>query len=1189
MKDASKTKAKLINELEELRQRVAEPAILDAEVTGVEKRLAKISDCFLNFGTDPLENINCLTALCGELLGATCALYNRLDSDLLYSWGKWKVPPDYNPVDKPDGHICYDVIKQAQDQVIVVSNLPGTPYAQTDPNVIAYELQTYVGRAVKFGDACVGSLCVVYQDDFVPSDIDKTLMEIIASAIGVEEKRKQAEEALQESEEKFRTAFNNAAIGMSLVANDGYFLKVNRTLSEILGYSEEEFFNKTWMEITSQDDLEGCLAWLQKVKKGTYGTYEKRFIHKQGHPVWLTVSTSMVPDSEGQPLYYISLFQDVSKRKHAEDKVQESEERFQKAFHRNPSPMTISSTDGCFIDVNEAFALQFGYSREELIGQHGSKLGIFFDQAKRKEKFERLVAQGGPFSAKEMKLRTKTGEIRWGLVSYEIIEIKGEQFILGVGTDITERKKAEEALQQSEERFRAIFETAEDFIFIKDRSLKYRQVNPTMERLFDLPASKLIGRTDEDLFGEETGSHIREEDIRVLGGEIVEEEHIEPVKGVPKSFHVIKVPLRDSSGKIVGLCGIARDITERKEAEDALRTSEKRYRAIVEDQTELICRFSPDATLTFVNDAYCRYFRKTKEELLGFNFFDLIPAEDQQAVREHFRSLSPEKPQVTYEHRVMSPAGENRWQYWTDRAIFDEQGRLVEYQSVGHDITDLKLAEEKLRSRDAILVALAGSTKRCLEVTSLDEAIRGILQELGRATEVSRVYVFENHVSDTGTLLTSQRYEWVSPGITAQTDNPDTQNFPWFAGGMGRWAETLKKGEAVRGLVKDFPPSEQKILAPQGILSIVAVPIFLEQNWWGFIGFDECSTERVWSAAETEALKAAAATLGAIMQRTRMEEALRKSEEFNRIIIENIADRIFAKDTEGRYTLLTKVSYDFWRIPYGSALGKTDWDIHSPLTAEAFVASDRIVFETGESYCGQERAQTKDGRDLVLSVTKAPLKDATGKTTGLVGISRDITDIKRAEEALIKAQEELESRVAQRTAELVQLNQQLRQEIEERKQIEQVLRKREAELEIKTNELGEVNTALRVLLKQRGHDQEELEERIQLNVKELVLPYLERLKQAGLVAEQSAYLNILESNLNEIVAPFLRRLTAKSRKLTPTEIQVASLVKEGKTTKDIAELLYLSSRTVEFHRNNIRKKLGLNKSKVNLRSHLLSM
>ncbi len=138
---------------------------------------------------------------------------------------------------------------------------------------------------------------------------------------------------------------------------------------------------------------------------------------------------------------------------------------------------------------------------------------------------------------------------------------------------LTERVQTEDALRESEERFRAIFETAQDSIFIKDRTLKYTQVNPAMERLFGLPASKLIGLTDEDLFSEEAASHIRKVDSRVLGGEIIEEEDTKPVKGIPYTFHVIKVPMCDSSGEIIGLCGIARDITERKRAERRLELS----------------------------------------------------------------------------------------------------------------------------------------------------------------------------------------------------------------------------------------------------------------------------------------------------------------------------------------------------------------------------------------------------------------------------------------------------------------------------------------------------------------------------------------------------------------------------------------------------------------------------------------
>ena len=136
--------------------------------------------------------------------------------------------------------------------------------------------------------------------------------------------------------------------------------------------------------------------------------------------------------------------------------------------------------------------------------------------------------------------------------------------------------------------------------------------------------------------------------------------------------------------------------TEHKRAEEALRQSEARYRAIVEDQTELICRFLPDGTLTFVNQAYCHYFGKKREDLVGSSFMPLVLEGDQAFVEEQFTSLSLENPVVTYEHRVMLPDGQIRWQQWTDRAIFDEQGRFIEFQSVGRDITEWVQAEEQL-------------------------------------------------------------------------------------------------------------------------------------------------------------------------------------------------------------------------------------------------------------------------------------------------------------------------------------------------------------------------------------------------------------------------------------------------------------------------------------------------------------
>ena len=154
--------------------------------------------------------------------------------------------------------------------------------------------------------------------------------------------------------------------------------------------------------------------------------------------------------------------------------------------------------------------------------------------------------------------------------------------------------------------------------------------------------------------------------------------------------------------------------------------------------------------------------------------------------------------------------------------------------------------------------------------------------------------------------------------------------------------------------------------------------------------------------------------------------------------------------------------------------------------------------------------------------------------------------------------------------------------------LEQRVEERTRELRIKSENLEEMNTALKVLLKKREEDKEELEEKVIYNVKELILPFLEKLKRSRLDNRQETWLDILESNLNDIVAPFAKTLSTRYLNLTPSEIQIANLVKHGKTTKEIADLLNLSTRTIESHRDSIRQKLGIKNKKANLRTHLMS-
>ncbi len=183
-------------ELEQSNERLREEII---ERVRAQDRLARINECFLDFGSDQIQNINRLTALCGELLGATCAIYNRLDAGMLRSVGQWQTFPDHNPVDEADGHICYDVIRRRKGTVLVVRGLLQSPYARTDPKVLPNKLQTYVGVSVKRSGVYIGSLCTLYQHDFAPSKDDEKIMGIIAAAIGVEEEHIQAEKSLQRS------------------------------------------------------------------------------------------------------------------------------------------------------------------------------------------------------------------------------------------------------------------------------------------------------------------------------------------------------------------------------------------------------------------------------------------------------------------------------------------------------------------------------------------------------------------------------------------------------------------------------------------------------------------------------------------------------------------------------------------------------------------------------------------------------------------------------------------------------------------------------------------------------------------------------------------------------------------------------------------------------------------------------
>ncbi|HNT23874.1 MAG TPA: GAF domain-containing protein [Anaerolineales bacterium] len=208
-------------------------------------------------------------------------------------------------------------------------------------------------------------------------------------------------------------------------------------------------------------------------------------------------------------------------------------------------------------------------------------------------------------------------------------------------------------------------------------------------------------------------------------------------------------------------------------------------------------------------------------------------------------------------------------------SLLDRHNHLAGRLVVMRDISRQKLAEEALRRRDNVLEAIGFAAEQFLRSTDWEQNIQEVLQRLGDASKVSRVYLSENYIDTAGQLRTSLRHEWTAWGIRPRIVNPQLQNQSLIETGFSRWVEIMGRGKVLYGAVRQFPPSEQEALASQEIKSIIAVPIFIEKRWWGFIGFDDCWAERQWTAVEVDALRAAANAIGAVLQRKRAEEEVR--------------------------------------------------------------------------------------------------------------------------------------------------------------------------------------------------------------------------------------------------------------------------------------------------------------------------
>ena len=284
--------------------------------------------------------------------------------------------------------------------------------------------------------------------------------------------------------------------------------------------------------------------------------------------------------------------------------------------------------------------------------------------------------------------------------------------------------------------------------------------------------------------------------------------------------------------------------------------------------------------------------------------------------------------------------------------------------------------------------------------------------------------------------------------------------------------------------------------------------------------------------------------------RKQSEKKVQESEIKLKAIIDNSPAVIFMKNLEGRYLLINRKCEELLELKNEDIVGKTTHDILPKKVAEQFIANDRKVIETGRPQKVEEIIPIDDGFLTVLSV-QFPLRDAAGKMYGICGISTDITERKHLERELKRSNQQLEDKVKERTM-----------------------------------ELEDMNAALKILLKRNEKDKAAIEEKILSSYESIILPFVTKLKKISPGKKHENLLDIIESNLMEVTSVFSKRLNDPIRCLTPTEIQIAAMVKQGLTNKEIADVMNVAVRTVTSHRDAIRTKLGIKNQKVNLMSYL---
>ncbi len=550
-----------------------------------------------------------------------------------------------------------------------------------------------------------------------------------------------ARNSLRKSEEKFGKLVTQAPIGLSTIDKGGNYEYVNPKFTEIFGYTLEDIPRREhWLEKAYPDPeyrkkVQDC--WKEDSAAAKVGKAPPRIftvICKDGSTKEILFKRVALTDES-----HLMTYEDITDRKKAEEALRQSEERYRNILESIRDGYSESNLSGNFTFVNDATCRHLGYTREELIGMNYHQYADEENAKKIKTFYTEIYRTGIPIEAKELELTRKDGTKAIYEISASLMRDSERKPIgfQGTSRDVTQRKKSEEALRQSEERYRTILENMQEGYFEVDLAGNFTFVN-------DAECRNLGYSKKEELIGVNNQQYTDKENAKKLFQAFNQVYRTgEPAKGLvyefirkdgTKAFNELSASLlKDSEGKPVGFRGNARDITDRKKTEDALKKSEEKYRTILESIDEGIYEVDLAGNFTFVNNAMARIFGYPKEELMGMNNRQYTDQENAKKLFQSFNQVyrtGETSAECGYE--IARKDGTRRYIETSASLKKDPSGKPIGFRGIARDITNLRRAAEELQREKQAVQKLAEER----------EVVANIGRIISSRLEIRKVYKY---------------------------------------------------------------------------------------------------------------------------------------------------------------------------------------------------------------------------------------------------------------------------------------------------------------------------------------------------------------------------------------------------------------------------------------------------------------